>query len=562
MSAIAEKIQLIETKQGDFTLKVCQDNGVSKTIHSLYDPEAEASSLVDNFKFDGKGILVVLGLGLGYHVAELAKKYRSAHIIVVESEQEIFNLAREHGPALPDHIEIITAQMSSDVLRTISRRQLQRGLAPIAVFPLSSAVSVFPDYYRPLLESLRKTASVRIWDRLRYPKFRSEKIICLLIDSGYFLVQEVEKALQSLNHGVVRISVRKESDNDDLISELMQTIVENRPDFILTLNHLGFDEAGELASFLKSIEMPAASWYVDSPKLIVRAFEKNISPYVSLFLWDRSYLADMRDMGFESLIHLPLATDENMFRPYEAKKHKKKIDRYRCNVGFVGNSMTEPVQEWVDKNRQLLHPVIEKVAEAMSSRGRTFEEAIKILPDPDKQDLQSLSKKEMAQFEAAVLWKATLLYRLSCIQRLEEFGLTIHGDRGWNDLISSRRVTLNAPLNYYKALPLFYNACAINFNATSLQMREAVNQRVFDVPACGAFLLTDQKESLNDLFDVGNEIITYSDKDEIPEVADFYLRHPDKRQVIAQKGRERVLRDHTYRKRLAAMIAAMKERYR
>ena len=192
------------------------------------------------------------------------------------------------------------------------------------------------------LESLRKTASVRIWDRLRYPKFKSEKIICLLIDSGYFLVQEVEKALQSLNHGVVRISVRKENDNDDLISELMQTIVENRPDFILTLNHLGFDEAGELASFLKSIEMPAASWYVDSPQLIVRAFEQNISPYVSLFLWDRSYLADMRDMGFESLTHLPLATDENMFKPYEAKKHKKKIDRYRCNVGFVGNSMIEP----------------------------------------------------------------------------------------------------------------------------------------------------------------------------------------------------------------------------
>ena len=198
----------------------------------------------------------------------------------------------------------------------------------------------------------------------------------------------------------------------------------------------------------------------------------------------------------------------------------------------------------------------------MSSRSTTFEEAMKILPNPDKQDIQSLSKKEMAQFEAAVLWKATLLYRLSCIQRLEECGLTIHGDRGWNDLISSSRVTLNAPLNYYKALPLFYNACTINFNATSLQMREAVNQRVFDVPACGAFLLTDQKESLNDLFDVGNEIITYSDKDEIPEVADFYLRHPDKRQVIAQKGRERVLKDHTYRKRLAAMIAAMKKRYR
>ena len=52
MSAIAENIQLMETKKGDFTLKVCQDNGVFKTIHSLYNPEEEARTLVDAFEFD------------------------------------------------------------------------------------------------------------------------------------------------------------------------------------------------------------------------------------------------------------------------------------------------------------------------------------------------------------------------------------------------------------------------------------------------------------------------------------------------------------------------------
>ncbi|KPK02652.1 MAG: hypothetical protein AMK71_01475, partial [Nitrospira bacterium SG8_35_4] len=155
MSAIAEKIQLIETQKGDFTLKVCQDNGVFKTIHSLYNPEAEARSLVENFQFDGRGILIVLGLGLGYHVAELARKYKSAHIMVIESEQEICSLAREHGPALSERIEIITAQKTPDVLQTISRRQFKMGLAPLSVFTLASAVSAFPDYYRPLMAALR-----------------------------------------------------------------------------------------------------------------------------------------------------------------------------------------------------------------------------------------------------------------------------------------------------------------------------------------------------------------------------------------------------------------------
>ncbi|UCH43947.1 MAG: glycosyltransferase [Nitrospiraceae bacterium] len=555
-----EGLTLVESRTGKSSLKVTCENNSLKSLHSLYDPEEEARALVSTFAFDGTGVLVVLGLGLGYHVAELARKYKSAHIMVIESEQEICNLAREHGPALNDRIEIITAQLSPDVLQAISRRQLQMGLAPLSVFTLASAVSAFPDYYRPLMAALRKTVSVSLWDRIRYSKFQHEKVSCLLIDSGYFLVREVEKAMQSMNHDVVRVSLRKERGSNDHLSELIQTIVEHRPDFVLTMNHLGFDEKGVLTSFLESIDMPAASWYVDSPKLILKAHNRNVSPFVSLFLWDSSYMTEMKKMGFDDVKYLPMGTDERVFRP--VTKQRLKMRKYECNTGFVGNSMTGPVQEWMEKNRKTLHPVIEKVAETIISRNLPFEKAVKLVQNPDLQDLQSFSSKEMAEFEGAVLWKVTLLYRLSCIESFEESGITIHGDRGWKHLIRSDSITLKPPLNYYKELPLFYNACKINFNATSLQMREAVNQRVFDVPACGAFLLTDQQKSLNELFDVGNEIITYSDTDELPELADFYLRNPERRQAIATRGRERVLQDHTYRKRLTVMIEAMKKRYK
>jgi len=64
-------ISLIKTKNGNRSIKLTGDDGSQKTLHSLYDPEAEARNLVKTFEFDGRGILVVLGLGLGYHVKEL-----------------------------------------------------------------------------------------------------------------------------------------------------------------------------------------------------------------------------------------------------------------------------------------------------------------------------------------------------------------------------------------------------------------------------------------------------------------------------------------------------------
>jgi spore maturation protein CgeB len=344
------------------------------------------------------------------------------------------------------------------------------------------------------------------------------------------------------------------------MSCLIEKILNCKPDFLLIINHLGFDEEGVLTSFFESIEMPVASWFVDSPNLIVKAFENNVSPYVSLFLWDKSYMHDMNSMGFDSVAYLPLGTDETVFRPYTSRKHRKKVNQYICKAGFVGNSMIDPVKEWKEKVKEELQPMMEKLAERMADsamRAISFKE---ILSQEEKAVMEELNPREKMDFEAAVLWKATLLYRLSCLEMFHGIHLTIHGDAGWKDLLGNG-CRLMPSLHYYRELPFFYNACDMNFNATSLQMSTAVNQRVFDVPACGAFLLTDDQDELQDLFRVGEEIITYKDKEQIPELVKYYLAHEEERNNIAMCGKERVLKDHTYRKRLNLLTESMKKRY-
>jgi len=559
--AITENIELIETKKGNFSLKVKCGNDSIKTLHSLYDPEAEARTIVDSFEFDGKGILIIIGLGLGYHVAELDRKFPDADIVVIEAVPEIYTLAKGHGPAIDNRVKFITGLTPDNALKKVTEHQMKRGMAPLSVFALSSAVSAFSSYYKPILERLNKTVSIKLWDRLKYSKFNIDTLKVLLIDTGYFLVREVEKALISLDHEVLRVPIRTYSNGEIIISSFVKAILGFKPDFIITMNHLGFDEDGILTGFFKSIEMPVASWYVDSPNLIVQAFDKNVSPWMSLFLWDKSYMKDMEAMGFESVVNLPLGTDESLFKPLTARKHGKMPSKYFCDVGFVGNSMVDPVKEWMVKVDAGLHPIVEKTAEYVVHSGNPNEDIMKVIPEKERKKIEGLNKKKKMDIEAAILWKSTLLYRLSCLETLNEFNVSIYGDSAWKELLREQNFKLFPPLNYYKELPLLYNSCRINFNATSRQMKEAVNQRVFDVPACGAFILTDYQKGLDELFDVGKEMIVYRDKDEIPVLVKYYLDNPEKREAVAKKGAERVLKEHTYKHRLDVIIRAMKVRY-
>ena len=562
MSVIINKIDLIQTRSGSLTLKIKGEDGAVKTIHSMYDPEAEAKTIAGSFEFNGKGMLIVLGLGLGYHVAELAKRFPDAEVIVVEALPEIHELAKEHGPEVSGDVQYLVGLTPSEALRQIAKLQMRDGIRPLSVFSLSAEVSAFPDYYRPILDALNKTVSVKLWDRLRYAKFKLDKYKVLLIDTGYFLVREAEKALKSLGHGVLRVPVDTKGNGEAIISRFMEAIVDFKPDFMLTMNHLAFDEDGVLTQFFRSIEMPVASWYVDSPKLIVHAFDKNVSPWISLFLWDRTYIEDMRLMGFEWVDYLPLGTDADLFKPLKQhSKLKNHNSKYSCDIGFVGNSMVGPVEEWMSKTYKEYHPLIDRAAGCLSHSEESFSSLIENLRGEDRTLYDRLTGKQRTDFEAAVLWKATMLYRLSCIKKLDGFDLHIHGDGGWKNLLNSREVKLYPPLNYYSELPLFYNACRINFNATSLQMRQAVNQRVFDVPACGAFILTDYQKGMDELFTVGEEVVVYKDKDEIYDLVKFYLGNQSARDVIAGKARERVLKEHTYRHRLDVMVRSMKERY-
>ena len=88
----------------------------------------------------------------------------------------------------------------------------------------------------------------------------------------------------------------------------------------------------------------------------------------------------------------------------------------------------------------------------------------------------------------------------------------------------------------------------------------ANNMRLYEATGVGALLVTDQKDNLGELFEVGKEVVAYSSPEEAAELIRYYITHPNEARAIAQAGQARTLREHTYRRRMEELVSVL-ERY-
>lgn len=90
----------------------------------------------------------------------------------------------------------------------------------------------------------------------------------------------------------------------------------------------------------------------------------------------------------------------------------------------------------------------------------------------------------------------------------------------------------------------------------------ANNMRLFEATGCGALLITDYKDNLNELFEIGTEVVAYRSQEECAALIKYYLAHPAEAAIIAKAGQERTLREHTYRLRMLQTAETLERQLR
>lgn len=103
-------------------------------------------------------------------------------------------------------------------------------------------------------------------------------------------------------------------------------------------------------------------------------------------------------------------------------------------------------------------------------------------------------------------------------------------------------------------MPRIFHLSKINLNITIRPIQTGLSLRVWDVLGCGGFLLTNYQSELPEYFEIGTDLETWSDLDELVQKTDYYLTHEEERRQIARNGYEKVRKLHTYKARITAML--------
>ena len=96
------------------------------------------------------------------------------------------------------------------------------------------------------------------------------------------------------------------------------------------------------------------------------------------------------------------------------------------------------------------------------------------------------------------------------------------------------------------------HAMALNIR-NERHVLSGLNQRNFEPCLAGAALLTDDQPDLQRCFEPGVEVLAWRNVDELNAIHERLLRAPAEVADIGERGRRRVLADHTYEKRLETL---------
>ena len=81
-----------------------------------------------------------------------------------------------------------------------------------------------------------------------------------------------------------------------------------------------------------------------------------------------------------------------------------------------------------------------------------------------------------------------------------------------------------------------------------------VNMRTFEATGCRSFLLTDYVYGMEKLFRIGEELVIYTDENELVKLAKHYLKAEYGREAIGKRSQERAYKEHTYEHRIIELL--------
>lgn len=468
-------------------------------LHSSYHPEAEAEKFSALAPASKDAALIVFGFGFGYHLEKIVEK--AGRIIVIEPSLSIIKAGFERRDltSVIERVEIVLPEEFAGMAQSLN---------PLKTGWIDHEPSA--RIFRDERDLLFKPFSVR--------KYATEKRLKIMVVGPVYggsvpTAVSCARALCQLGFDVDFV------DNTQRYAEMtsIEVVTPNKP-HTATLKKLFSDYLGEriiaradhfrpdmilalaqapmspaVIERLKALDIPIIYWFVENHR--ATPYWKSLAPHYDYFfaMQKGEFLDDLALAGAPYAAYLPQAADPAVHHP--ARITEADMEKYGSPLSFMGAG----------------YP----------NRRKFFAGLL---------DLQ------------IAVWGTEWDLNTPLGQRVKN---------------ANRRMS---PEEYVK----IFLASGINLNLHSSlshpgidPMKDFVNPRTFEIAACGAFQLTDDRSELPEMFRIGEEIEAFHTVEELRDKIAYYLTRPGEREKIAHAGMRRALKEHTFVHRLAEMMSAV-----
>jgi spore maturation protein CgeB len=282
---------------------------------------------------------------------------------------------------------------------------------------------------------------------------------------------------------------------DKMNALLIENVIDYSPDLVFTIlfrDEIKIETLAKISDLKKTITL---NWFCDDHW----RFDSFSKYYAHSFDWctttSKNAMSKYKTIGYNNIIKTQWAANHYLY--------KKKEIPFRFDTTFIGipHSKRRMIMTFLQKNN--IH---------------------------------------IKTFGAG--WDINLFYRrfvkLKMLNRSE-----------FENIVNRTRVSFEEMVN-------IFNESRININLTSSSkngFEDQIKGRNFEVPACGGFLLTNFADNLEDYFEIGKEIVCFTDKNDLIKKIKYYLINEEERLNIAKRGLEKIISNHTYVQRFVEIFS-------
>lgn len=179
---------LNETSSGRKTLVYRDSRDVR--IHSAVDPVTEAARAVAAFAPGRATMILVSGLGLGYHVAALRERFPDLPLLVIEHDREVIDLARG---ACPENLADAHIAASVEDLSTLFEDLDMASFRGLAHYCHRPSYQLHREFYDAAYRDLGRLISSKVSDLLTRYEFE-EQWLANILANVHFLTSSIRVA--------------------------------------------------------------------------------------------------------------------------------------------------------------------------------------------------------------------------------------------------------------------------------------------------------------------------------------------------------------------------------